>query len=58
LKGSVTLLKATSYMTHRDEFSTIRGLILANSRRCCRTIRAFSYHFFTPDQWKVQVFGE
>jgi hypothetical protein len=58
LKGSVTLLKATSYMTHRDEFSTIRGLILANSQAVLQDDSGIPYHFFAPDQWKVQLFGE
>jgi len=58
LKGSVTLLKATSYMTHRDEFSTIRGLILANSQAVLQDDSGIPYHFFTPDLWKVQLFGE
>jgi hypothetical protein len=58
LKGSVTLLKATSYMTHRDEFSTIRGLILDNSQAVLQDDSGIPYHFFTPDQWKVQLFGE
>jgi|SRR5208283_528997 len=58
LKGSVTLLKATSYMTHHDEFSTIRGLILANSQAVLQDDSGIPYHFFTPDRWKVQLFGE
>jgi len=58
LKGSVTLLKATSYMTHRDEFSTIRNLILANSQAVLQDDSGIPYHFFTPDVWKVQLYGE
>jgi len=58
LKGSVTLLKATSYMTHNDEFSTIRGLILANSQVVLQDDSGIPFHFFSPDAWKVQLFGE
>jgi hypothetical protein len=58
LKGAVTLLKATSYMTHRDEFSTIRSLILDNSQAVLQDDSGIPYHFFTPDVWKVQLFGE
>ena len=58
LKGSVTLLKATSYMTHRDEFSTIRGLILANSQAVLQDDSGIPFHFFSPDTWKVQLYGE
>ena len=58
LKGSVTLLKATSYMTHRDEFSIIRNLILANSQAVLQDDSGIPYHFFTPETWKVQLYGE
>jgi hypothetical protein len=58
LKGSVTLLKATSYMTHQEEFSTIRGLILDNSQVVLQDDSGIPFHFFTPDTWKVQLFGE
>jgi len=58
LKGAVTLLKATSYMTHNDEFSTIRGLILANSQAVLQDDSGIPFHFFSPDVWKVQLFGE
>jgi hypothetical protein len=58
LKGAVTLLKATSYMTHRDEFSIIRDLILANSQAVLQDDSGIPYHFFTPDTWKVQLYGE
>jgi len=58
LKGAVTLLKATSYMTHNDEFSTIRGLILANSQTVLQDDSGIPYHFFSPDTWKVELFGE
>ena len=58
LKGAVTLLKATSYMTHRDEFSTIRSLILANSQAVLQDDSGIPFHFFSPDMWKVQLYGE
>jgi hypothetical protein len=58
LQGSVTMLKATSYMTHRDEFSIIRGLILANSQAVLQDDSGIPFHFFTPDVWKVQLYGE
>jgi hypothetical protein len=58
LKGAVTLLKATSYMTHRDEFSTVRGLILANSQAVLQDDSGIPFHFFSPDTWKVQLYGE
>jgi len=58
LKGVVTLLKATSYMTHRDEFSTIRDLVLANSQAVLQDDSGIPFHFFRPGTWKVQLYGE
>jgi hypothetical protein len=58
LKGAVTLLKATSYMTHRDEFSMIRDLVLANSQAVLQDDSGIPFHFFSPDAWKVQLYGE
>ena len=58
LKGSITLLKATSYMTHNDEFSMIRNLILDNSQVVLQDDSGIPFHFFSPDAWKVQLFGE
>jgi hypothetical protein len=58
LKGAVTLLKATSYMTHRDEFSIIRNLILADSLAVLQDDSGIPFHFFDPQTWKVQLFGE
>ncbi|HUB81900.1 MAG TPA: hypothetical protein VMB03_24050 [Bryobacteraceae bacterium] len=53
-----TLLKATSYMTHHDEFSTIRGMVLDYSAAVFQDDSGIPYHFFTPDKWKVQLYGE
>ena len=57
LKGAVTLLKATSYMTHQPEFSIVRQVILDNSRFVLQDDSGIPYHFFTPDAWKVQLYG-
>ena len=53
-----TLLKATSYMTHHDDFSTIRGLVLDYSAAVFQDDSGVPYHFFSPDKWKVQLYGE
>ncbi len=58
LKGAVTLLKATSYMTHRDEFSMIRDIVLADSMAVLQDDSGLPFHFFRPEVWKVQLFGE
>ena len=59
LKGAVTLLKATSYMTHQPTFSMVRQLILDNSRWVLQDDTGIPYHLFASAAgWKVQLYGE
>ena len=58
LKGTTTLLKATSYMTHRPEFSMIRDRILANSAAVLQDDSGIPYRYFQTDAWKVQLYGD
>lgn len=58
LKGSTTLLKATSYMPHQTGFSLIRSQILAVSGAVLQDDSGVPYRFFTPAEWKVQLYGE
>jgi hypothetical protein len=58
LHGVTTLLKATSYMTHKREFSLIRERILAASSAVLQDDSGIPYHFFEPATWKVQLYGE
>jgi len=53
-----TLLKATSYMTHHDDFSTIRNLVIDYSAAVFQDDSGVPYHFFSPERWKVQLYGE
>jgi hypothetical protein len=53
-----TLLKATSYMTHHNEFSTIRDLVMEHSAAVFQDDSGVPYHFFSPETWKVQLYGE
>jgi hypothetical protein len=46
LKGTTTLLKATSYMTHRPEFSLIRDQILASSAAILQDDSGIPYRYF------------
>jgi hypothetical protein len=57
LKGTSTLLKATSYMTHHEEFSAIRDLVLATSGSILQDDSGIPYHCFTPGPWKVTLYG-
>jgi hypothetical protein len=58
LKGSTTLLKATSYMTHRRDFSMIRDQILAASAHILQDDSGLPFRYFHEDAWKVQLYGD
>lgn len=58
LKGMTTLLKATSYMPHHKEFSTIRDGILAASANILQDDSGLPYASFRPEDWNVQLYGE
>jgi len=57
VKDTLTFLKATSYMTHRDEFSIIRNQIVAASALVIQDDSGIPYKFFAPDQWSVKLYG-
>jgi hypothetical protein len=57
LKGMTTYFKATSYMTHRPEFSIIRNLVLAGSSAVLQDDSGLPYHLYTDPPWRVQLFG-
>jgi hypothetical protein len=58
LQEPVTMLKATSYMTHKDEFSMIRDLVLNRSAAVFQDDSGIPFHYFTPGQWKLQLYGD
>ncbi len=55
---TLSMLKATSYMTHQPGFSRIRDHVLANSALIVQDDSGIPYRFFTPDQWKVTLYGD
>ena len=57
LEGTATMLKATSYMTHRPEFSIIRQSLLASSAVVLQDDSGIPYHFFDERSWRVQLYG-
>jgi hypothetical protein len=56
LKGMTTYFKATSYMTHRPEFSLIRDSVLANSAAVLQDDSGIPYKYFAKP-WQVQLYG-
>ncbi|MGD0362300.1 MAG: hypothetical protein ABSC93_15600 [Bryobacteraceae bacterium] len=57
LKGTATLLKATSYMVHKQDFSTIRERVLAKSVAVLQDDSGIPYRFFAAPAWTVQLYG-
>ena len=58
MPAHTTLLKATSYMTHHEEFSTIRAMVMDHSAAVFQDDSGVPYHFFESGEWKVQLYGE
>lgn len=56
LKGMATYFKATSYMTHKPEFSMIRDSVLANSSAVLQDDSGIPYKYFAKP-WQVQLYG-
>jgi hypothetical protein len=57
LQGTTTLLKATSYMTHRADFSAIRNLVLSNSAAVLQDDSGIPYRWFRSALWNVRLYG-
>lgn len=57
LPGSASLLKATSYMIHKQEFSTVREFVLSKSVAVLQDDSGIPYHFFAAPPWTVQLYG-
>ena len=57
LKGSTTLFKATSYMLHKPEFSTISDLVVNQSGAVLQDDSGIPFARFATG-WKVQLYGD
>jgi len=58
LSGTVSMLKATSYMPHNAGFSMIVDALLRDSDAILQDDSGLSYKKFATDQWKVQLYGD
>jgi hypothetical protein len=58
LSTPTTFFKATSYMTHRANFSLIRDLVLSNSGAILQDDSGIPYRFFRPGGWTVELYGD
>ena len=52
-----TLLKSASYLMHKSYFSTIRGVILAQSDVVVEDDSGIPFRFFHENDWDVRLFG-
>jgi hypothetical protein len=57
LPATASLLKATSYMLHKPEFSIIRDQLLSHSLAILQDDSGIPYHYFTGNVWSVQLYG-
>jgi hypothetical protein len=53
----VTLLKAASYLMHSDNFSQVRGYLLAHSKVILEDDSGIPYRFFSNNKWNVRFYG-
>jgi len=58
LTGTVSMLKATSYMPHQPGFSMIRDALLGNSYAILQDDSGLPFKKFSQDQWRVQLYGD
>ena len=58
LTGTVSMLKATSYMPHHPGFSMIRDAMLRNSDAILQDDSGLPLKYFAKDQWKLQLYGD
>lgn len=58
LGAADTLLKATSYMLHSPQFSTIRSLILDHSASILQDDSGIPWRYFAAGPWQVQLYGD
>lgn len=58
LTGTVSMLKATSYMPHHPGFAMISDALLRNSDAILQDDSGLPFKKFATDQWKVQLYGD
>ena len=58
LNQTVSMLKATSYMTHQPGFSMIREALLKTSYAILQDDSGLPFKAYEPDKWKVQLYGD
>jgi hypothetical protein len=52
-----SLLKAASYLMHRNHFTQVRDFLLRNSDLILEDDSGIPYRFFEPDRWSIRHYG-
>ncbi len=58
IDGKFAFLKAASYLLHQPSFSTIRDLILTNTKTLLQDDSGVPFNFLNDSTWNVQLFGK
>jgi hypothetical protein len=58
MDGKFVFLKAASYLLHQTSFSTIRDLILTNTKTLLQDDSGVPFNFLNDSTWNVQLFGK
>ncbi len=58
LNGVTTLLKATSYMPHHDDFTLIREVVLARSDAILQDDSGIPFRYLNTGAWQVTLYGD
>ncbi len=57
-KGTITTyVKSASYLMHKDYFSNVRDLIIANSSYILQDDSGIPYKYFKPETWNIGLYG-
>ncbi|MCS6820411.1 MAG: hypothetical protein NZ551_00925 [Microscillaceae bacterium] len=54
----ITLIKSASYLLHGYNFSTIRNIILEDTKAVLQDDTGVPYSFYKEQNWKVQLYGK
>jgi len=58
IEGKFVFLKAASYLLHQPSFSTIRDLILTNTKTLLQDDSGVPFNFLNDSTWSVHLFGK
>jgi hypothetical protein len=57
-ENKATLIKSASYLLHTANFTTIRNLVLSESKAVLEDDTGVPYRYFKPENWDIQLYGK